>query len=65
MDFDRPFEEVLCQVSNLDRQQCINELTHFGKLRLDFTVEYLEDLGDEQLRHMLVAAVLTVRKRSA
>lgn len=63
MDFDQSLERLLCDVQGMDRSQCIRELTHFGQLRLDFTASHLETLSLDQLRHLLAAAILTVRKR--
>lgn len=50
----------------MSRTQCIDALTHFEEIPLDFTEAFLHRMSLERLRHVLLAAMLTVdRRRSA
>jgi len=54
--------EIL-EVMSMNRDQVIDRLLHFsGSFDFDFSAEYLESLGNEQLQHMLVAAYLHAYK---
>ncbi len=56
--------DVAREIQGLSRDQCIHRLTHFPKMRLDFTDDYLRQMSLERLRHVLMAAYLTTwRKR--
>lgn len=61
---DAPIELLVQQIHSLDRQQCIDELLRFDQLPLDFSRTYLEELSLERLRHVLLAAVVTVHRQS-
>ncbi len=66
MDLDRSLDATACEVVEMDRSRCIAELMSFGRIPLDFSLDYLQSLPVEQLRHILMAAVLTVTiRRSA
>jgi hypothetical protein len=53
---------IATRISSLDRGQVIHELLHFkGRIRLDFTKEYLGRQSIEWLRHVLLAACLKAR----
>ena len=44
---------------DLTRDELIEQLLHFpGSFKFDFSRDYLQKLGSEQLRHMLLAAYL-------
>jgi hypothetical protein len=50
---------MFTRIQALDRKSLIAELLHFqGRVRLDFTAEFLQTRSDEQLRHLLAAAYL-------
>ena len=50
----------------MNRSEVILRLTHFdGPVNLDFTSEYLETLSAEKLRHILLAAEVTGRRKRA
>lgn len=49
----------------MDRSQCIHALTHFQGMPLDFDEAFLQGMSLERLRHILMAAILTVSRRSA
>ncbi len=65
MGSDTPIEQAVSQIQAMSRDQCIYELTHFHGMRLDFDTSFLNAASDERLRHILLAAVLTVRTRRA
>ena len=62
---DLPVEQLVQHVHTLDRDGCIHELTHFQAIPLDFDEPFLRQMSVERLRHILVAACLTARRRSA
>ena len=64
---EMPVEQLVKHVHQLDRCGCIDELTHFAEIPLDFDEPFLSQLSIERLRHILVAACLTAqsRRRSA
>lgn len=64
MDHEGPIDEVVRQINGMSRQRCIFELLHFDHIPLDFRRGDLDTMSVERLRHTLVAAVVTVRKRS-
>ena len=67
MPLDQPIETSVRRIHEMDRNGCIHELMSFRAIPLDFSREYLDGMSDERLRHVLLAAVLTVhtRRRSA
>ncbi len=62
---DLPIEKLVQHVHALDADGCIDELTHFPSIPLDFDEPFLREMSVERLRHILVAACLTARRRSA
>ena len=68
LSLTEPIDHIIVQISELDRDHCIDELRHVPHLKLDFTEEYLRKQSVESLRHLLLAAVQQARrhlKRSA
>jgi len=63
MCHQHPLEQVLADIHHLDRMQCIHELKHFDEIPLDFDDAFLAASSLERLRHILMAAVLTVYNR--
>ena len=63
MSWDQPIESTVREIHQLDRAGCIHELMAFHAFPLDFSREYLDGMSDERLRHVLLAAVLTVHNR--
>jgi len=52
-------ELTVAAISSLPRDKLMQELLHFeGAVRLDFTEEFLAQLSDERLRHILLAACI-------
>jgi hypothetical protein len=62
MSPNAPLERIALEIQTLDRQQCIRELLSFDQIPLDFTAEALQAMSTESLRHLLMAAMVTVRK---
>ena len=60
MNSDAYFEKMCSRVSTMGREQLIEQILHFhGHFKLDFTEAYLAGLGEEKLRHILLAAFVT------
>ncbi len=58
------YESLVSEVGGLDREPMIGRLVGFeGAVRLDFTREYLEGTGTEEIRHLLLAALWRCRVR--
>ena len=61
------FEEISSSISSLSKTEVKRRLINLkGRLNLDFTDSYLENIGLDKLRHILFAAMVTVanKKRS-
>ena len=65
MNHADPLHDTLRAVHRMNRSQCIDELTHFPDIPLDFSEDFLQNMSVERLRHLLAAAVLTVHQRKA
>lgn len=63
MSLEQPIESTVRTIHELDRNGCIHELMGFRAIPLDFSREYLDGMSLERLRHVLLAAVLTVHTR--
>lgn len=58
---DISFEQYCAYISTLGINEVKDHLLHFdGPLNMDFTKEYLDTMDIEKLRHILVAAMVTV-----
>lgn len=57
-----PIDKMIAHVAELPRPDAKQLLLSFGPLRLDFTSEYLDTLGIDQLRHVLVAALFQAKR---
>jgi len=57
--------QVVQRIHGMSRTQCIHALTRFEDIPLDFDEAYLRSMSVERLRHILLAAVLTVHKRQS
>ncbi len=64
MSVDVPIEQLIDQIADMDRDDCIVHLRLFEEPALDFTNSYLASQSDEQLRHILLAACLQARKKN-
>lgn len=57
------FEQTATTIAALGRAEITKRLKNFhGRFKLDFTDEYLEKLSLDRLRHILLAAMVTVRQ---
>jgi len=65
MNHAGPLHEALQAVHRMNRGQCIEELTHFPGIPLDFDEDFLQEMSVERLQHLLAAAVLAVHQRKA
>lgn len=60
------FEKICSKVSSMSKRQIIRRLLRFdGPIKLDFTPDYLENLSTDRLRHILLAALVTVHRKQA
>lgn len=64
MSVDVPIEQLIDQIADMDRDDCIIHLRMFEQPMLDFSREYLNQQSEEQLRHILLAACLQARKKN-
>lgn len=56
----RVFERISTSVVSLSRPQLKKRIRNFkGGFKLDFSESYLDKLGLDKLRHILLAAILT------
>ena len=63
---DISFEQYCAYIATLDKHEIEDRLLHFdGPIKLDYTREYLDTLDVDRLRHILLAAVVTVEKKKA
>lgn len=65
MGHDPRLNEAALRIHTMDREQCIEELLHFRGIPLDFNAAYLSQMSSDRLRHVLLAAVITVHTRKA
>jgi hypothetical protein len=60
------FEKLCSEVAEMGRNEIKNQLLHFrGKLKIDFTENYLDNLTIDKLRHILLAALSVESRRRA
>jgi len=61
---DISFEQYCAYISSLSINEVKERLLHFdGPLKMDFTREYLDTLDCDKLRHILMAAIVTVEMK--
>lgn len=66
MSPDISFEQACSYIMTFNKSELIERLLHFeGPLNLDFTDEYLQTLPCDRLRHILLAAMVTVERKQA
>lgn len=58
-----PTEQMVVVVAELSRERCVDELGRVPHVPLDFTDDFLAALSTEQLRHVLLAALLQASRR--
>jgi hypothetical protein len=66
MSADFSFEKMCSKITSMSKREVIRRILHFdGPIKLDFTSDYLETLSADRLRHILLAAVVTVNRKHA
>lgn len=65
MALRRSYEDMATSVVSMSKSQLKRRLKKFkGRFKLDFTDKYLDSVGAERLKHILLAAMVTnTRKR--
>ena len=57
------YNHIARVVAEMSREQIEQELLHFnGRFELDFTEDFLEQLSEDRLRHILLSARLQHQK---
>ena len=58
------FERIVSAIASLNKSEVKRRLLHFrGRIKLDFTESYLDSLSTDKLRHILLAAMTTLKGR--
>ena len=65
MSADLSFEKMCSKIASMKKQEIIRRLLNFNGMKMDFTPDYLEDLSTDRLRHILLAAIVTVNRKHA
>ncbi len=56
------FEQTATSIAVLGKDELKRRIRNFrGRFRLDFTEDYLNNLSEDRLRHILLAASINVR----
>lgn len=64
MSPDISFEQTCSYIMMLNKSELKERLLHFeGPLKLDFTDGYLQAMPIDRLRHILLAAMVTVERK--
>jgi hypothetical protein len=60
------FEKMCSKIASMSKREVIRRLLNFdGPIKMDFSVDYLEKLSTDRLRHILLAALVTVNRKHA
>lgn len=66
MSPDISFEQACSYIMTLNKTELKERLLNYkGPIKLDFTDEYLDILGVDRLRHILLAAMVTSERKKA
>ncbi len=58
------FEQTTTSIASLGRDELKRRIRNFkGRFKLDFTESYLDNLGVDRLRHILLAALINAKLR--
>ena len=58
----RNLDQIATSIAKLGKEDVKSRIRHFkGRFRMDFTDEYLDGLGIDRLRHILLAALITAK----
>jgi hypothetical protein len=56
------FEQTAASISSLGREELKRQIRNFkGRFKLDFTDNYLDNIGVDRLRHILLAALINAK----
>lgn len=62
MASEKYFEQTATSISSLGRDELKRRIRNFrGRFKLDFTDNYLDNLGVDRLRHILLAALINAK----
>lgn len=62
MASEKYFEQTAASIASLGRDELKRRIRNFkGRFKLDFTDNYLNNLGVDRLRHILLAALINAR----
>jgi hypothetical protein len=65
MTAERYFEQTAASIASLNRDELKRQIKNFkGRFKLDFTDGYLDSVGVDSLRHILLAALINARSNS-
>ena len=60
------FEKMCSKIASMNKREVIRRLLNFdGAIKMDFSPDYLEKLTTDRLRHILLAAFVTVNRKRA
>ena len=60
------FEKTCTKIASMKKREVIRQLLNFdGPLKMDYTCDYLEKQSTDRLRHILLAAFVTVNRKHA
>jgi hypothetical protein len=62
MTSGKHFEQTAVSIASLGRDELKRRIRNFeGRFKLDFTDNYLDNLGVDRLRHILLAALINAK----
>ena len=66
MAADFSFENMCSKIASMGKREVIRRLLNFdGSIKMDFSLDYLQGLSTDRLRHILLAAVVTSKRKHA
>ncbi|MHC5090381.1 MAG: hypothetical protein ACYSOJ_01960 [Planctomycetota bacterium] len=58
------FEKTCSKIASMGKREVIRRLLNFdGPIKMDFSADYLEKLSTDRLRHILLAAFVTINRK--
>ncbi|MCD6175655.1 MAG: hypothetical protein J7K65_07820 [Planctomycetes bacterium] len=64
MSADFSFEKMCSKIASMGKREVVRRLLNFdGPMKMDFSSDYLEKLSTDRLRHILLAAFVTVSRK--
>jgi hypothetical protein len=62
MASEKYFEQTAASIASLGRDELKRQIRNFkGRFKLDFTDGYLDNIGVDRLRHILLAALINAK----